>query len=578
MKFGIFFELSVPRPFSPEREREVIANALEQARVADALGFECAWVVEHHFLEEYSHSSAPELFLTAVAMQTQRIRVGHGAVVCVPEINHPIRVAERAAFLDLLSGGRLEFGTARSSTWTEIGGFEADPDDTKKDWDEYVRVLPKMWMQETFAHRGRCFSMPERAVLPKPLQKPHPPIWVTVTSPGTELDAADRGIGCLGVATASYAEQERRTREYHRRIQLCDPVGAAVNDRVAILNFLYCHEDADVAAEQGLRFLGTFGLLNAHLLFTREVYPTSAYQSLANLAPAPCAEGRARRSPERARRDLHRRSARHHPGGQALGIDRRRPDQPVAERLRGAHPGPGAREPAVVREGSHAGVRVLVGTGDPEVLARGAATLASFRTSPEKLLGVETLQVAFEVLRTGADELVPPGLHPTRPPVVTWLVQRVPESPWGPFALAQCRIECRSGLRPRGFLRAGVIDNDAARAALAARWGYALALGSPHLARSYDEIRARVEIDGAVCSSSHCAIRCRCATPTPTTWRTCTSRTRRAGCGSCRWIPTSTWRAPSAGARSSTISTRRRGAARDCGRAHRSPGRSASPT
>jgi alkanesulfonate monooxygenase SsuD/methylene tetrahydromethanopterin reductase-like flavin-dependent oxidoreductase (luciferase family) len=184
MKFGIFFELSVPRPFTPEREREVIENALEQARLADELGFECAWVVEHHFLEEYSHSSAPELFLTAVAMQTQRIRVGHGAVVCVPEINHPIRVAERAAFLDLLSGGRLEFGTARSSTWTEIGGFEADPDDTKKDWDEYVRVLPKMWMQETFAHQGRCFSMPERAILPKPLQKPHPPMWVTVTSPG----------------------------------------------------------------------------------------------------------------------------------------------------------------------------------------------------------------------------------------------------------------------------------------------------------------------------------------------------------------------------------------------------------
>ncbi len=131
MKFGIFFELSVPRPFSPEREREVFENALEQARLADELGFECAWVVEHHFLEEYSHSSAPDLFLTAIAMQTARIRVGHGAVVCVPEINHPIRVAERAAFLDILSGGRLEFGTARSSTWTEIGGFEADPDATK---------------------------------------------------------------------------------------------------------------------------------------------------------------------------------------------------------------------------------------------------------------------------------------------------------------------------------------------------------------------------------------------------------------------------------------------------------------
>ena len=104
-------------------------NALEQvAARRRARASTCAWAVEHHFLEEYSHCSAPELFLTAVAMQTQRIRVGHGAVVCVPEMNHPIRVAERAAFLDILSGGRLEFGTARSSTWTELGGFEADPD------------------------------------------------------------------------------------------------------------------------------------------------------------------------------------------------------------------------------------------------------------------------------------------------------------------------------------------------------------------------------------------------------------------------------------------------------------------
>ncbi len=290
MRFGIFFELSVPRPFSAEREREVFENGLEQARLADELGFSTAWAVEHHFLEEYSHCSAPEIFLTAVAAQTRRIRVGHGAVVCVPEMNHPIRVAERAAFLDILSGGRLEFGTARSSTWTELGGFAADPDATKKDWDEYVRVLPKMWTQDTFAYEGGCFSMPERAVLPKPLQQPHPPMWVTVTSPGTELDAADRGLGCLGVAAAGFAEQERRTVEYHRRVKLCDPVGA-VNDRVSTLNFLYCHEDARVASERGMLFVGNFSMLNSHLLFTREAYPTSAYQSLANLAPAPSRAG-----------------------------------------------------------------------------------------------------------------------------------------------------------------------------------------------------------------------------------------------------------------------------------------------
>lgn len=284
MQFGVMYELSVPRPFEGGIERTVIENALEQIRLADELGFDTAWAVEHHFLEEYSHSSAPELFLTAAAMQTEKIRVGHGAVVCVPEMNHPIRVAERAAFLDILSGGRLELGTARSSTWTELGGFQSNPDATKKDWDEYVRVLPRMWTEEHFSHQGTSFSMPERAILPKPLQKPHPPLWVTVTSPGTELDAADRGIGCLGVAAAGFEEQERRTREYHRRIQLCDPVGA-VNDRVSTLNFLYCHEDLKIAAERGMQMLGNFGLLNSHLLFTREAYPTAAYATLGNLAP-----------------------------------------------------------------------------------------------------------------------------------------------------------------------------------------------------------------------------------------------------------------------------------------------------
>ncbi len=247
VRFGIFFELSVPPPYDGAAERLVYDNALEQAVLADELGFDWVWAVEHHFLEGYSHCSAPELFLTAVAAKTERIRVGHGAVVCVPEMNHPVRVAERAAALDILSGGRLELGTARSSTWTELGGFNVDPDMTKQTWDEYVHVLPKMWSGEPFSHEGLGWRMPERRVLPTPVQDPHPPLWVTVTSPGTELDAADRGIGCLGVAAVSFAEQERRTAEYRRRIQLCDPVGG-INDAVTTQNFLYCHEDIDVAA------------------------------------------------------------------------------------------------------------------------------------------------------------------------------------------------------------------------------------------------------------------------------------------------------------------------------------------
>ena len=287
MRFGIFFEIGVPRPFNGGIERRAYEHTLEQARLADELGFDFVWAVEHHFLEEYSHSSAPELLLTAIAVQTERIRLGHGAVVCVPEINHPIRVAERAAVLDILSGGRLEFGTARSSTWTEVGGFQVDPDTTKKTWDEYVRVLPKMWTEEYLSWDGVCFSMPERSILPKPVQDPHPPLWVTVTSPGTELDAAERGIGCLGVASAGYAEQERRTRAYHHRIQNCDPVSDVVNDNVSTLNFLYCHPDRQVARVRGLQMQGAFGLENSNLLFTREAFPSNAYQSLGNLAPRP---------------------------------------------------------------------------------------------------------------------------------------------------------------------------------------------------------------------------------------------------------------------------------------------------
>ena len=232
MKFGLFYEMSVPRPWTRESERTVYNNALEQVKLADELGFDQVWAVEHHFLEEYSHCSAPELFLTACAMLTKRIRVGHGIVVCVPEFNHPIKIAERTAMLDILSGGRLEVGTGRSATWTELGGFRANPDTTKKSWDEFVRCLPKMWMPETFSFEGEFWSMPARTILPKVYQQPHPPMWVAVTSPGTELDAADRGLGSLGLTFGQFAEQEKKIAEYRRRIQLCEPVGEFVNEQV----------------------------------------------------------------------------------------------------------------------------------------------------------------------------------------------------------------------------------------------------------------------------------------------------------------------------------------------------------
>jgi alkanesulfonate monooxygenase SsuD/methylene tetrahydromethanopterin reductase-like flavin-dependent oxidoreductase (luciferase family) len=284
MKFGLFYEISVPRPWETN-EQIVYDRCLEQVQLADELGFDQVWAVEHHFLEEYSHCPSPELFLTACAMTTKNIRVGRGIVVCVPQFTHPIKIAEQAAVLDILSHGRLELGTGRSATWTELGGFMVDPDTTKKTWDEITRVLPKMWTQERFGYVGECFSMPERAIIPKPVQKPHPPMWVAVTSPGTELDAADRGMGSLGLTFGGFAEQEQKIAEYRRRIKYCDPVGEVVNEQVNTTNFLFCHDDNEYGAKTGMRVSGTFNYLAEQLLAARQAYPSRSYPNL-GLLPA----------------------------------------------------------------------------------------------------------------------------------------------------------------------------------------------------------------------------------------------------------------------------------------------------
>src|SRR5438093_9656356 len=126
MRFGLFYEHQMPRPWFEGDEERLLSNALEQVELADRLGLHSAWVVEHHFMEEYSHSSAPEVFLAAASQRTERIRLGHGIVQLPPAINHPARIAERVAMLDLVSGGRVEFGTGESSSSAELGGFLVD--------------------------------------------------------------------------------------------------------------------------------------------------------------------------------------------------------------------------------------------------------------------------------------------------------------------------------------------------------------------------------------------------------------------------------------------------------------------
>jgi alkanesulfonate monooxygenase SsuD/methylene tetrahydromethanopterin reductase-like flavin-dependent oxidoreductase (luciferase family) len=290
MKFGLFYELSTPRPFTVENQLAVYENAITQCKYADEIGFNSVWCVEHHFLEEYSHSSCPDMFLTAIARETKNVRLGFGIGTCVPAMHSPIRWAEKAAFLDLLSGGRVEFGTGRSSTWNELGGFNANVDDTKKSWDEYCRVIPQMWMQERFSYEGTYFSMPERNVLPKPMQKPHPPMWVAVTAPGTELDAADRGMGALILSVADVDRNVERFAKYRERIKTCNPVGGFVNDQIAVANWMFCHPDDAYAKDKGNELIGTFGYMAGQTVEISEAYPANNYSAiglLGSLRPDP---------------------------------------------------------------------------------------------------------------------------------------------------------------------------------------------------------------------------------------------------------------------------------------------------
>src|SRR5438270_12556288 len=123
MRFGLFYEHQMPRPWDAGAEELILHDALDQVELADRVGFDYVWEVEHHFLEEYSHSSAPEVFLAAASQRTKRIRLGHGIVQLPPAFNHPARVVERAATLDLISGGRVDLGTGEASSQAELGGL-----------------------------------------------------------------------------------------------------------------------------------------------------------------------------------------------------------------------------------------------------------------------------------------------------------------------------------------------------------------------------------------------------------------------------------------------------------------------
>jgi alkanesulfonate monooxygenase SsuD/methylene tetrahydromethanopterin reductase-like flavin-dependent oxidoreductase (luciferase family) len=268
MRFGIFYEHQNPRPWEGERdEHKLFKDALDQVELADRVGFDYAWEVEHHFLEEYSHSSAPEVFLAAASQRTQNIRLGHGIVQIPPAVNHPARVAERVATLDLVSDGRVDFGTGESSSAAELGGFLVDRARKRDMWSDAIDAITRMFVEEPFAGWDSEFTrMPPRNVVPKPLQKPHPPLWVACSRRETIHFAARNGIGALSFSFVEPEDAGKWVDEYYDLIdsEECLPAGFSVNPNVTVVLPMMCHPDEQEAIDRGIDGAHFFGYSLAH--------------------------------------------------------------------------------------------------------------------------------------------------------------------------------------------------------------------------------------------------------------------------------------------------------------------------
>lgn len=252
MKIDMFCEMIKPKKFFGEgQEHTLFLETLAQAQLADELGYGCWWQVEHHAAPQFSYSSAPELMLTAIARSTRKLRVGHAAVLAPVRINHPLRIAERAAFLDHLSEGRLELGLARASV-PEWRVFGIEPDDARRQLQQAFEMIPKMWTQERFSWSSPDFTIKDATVVPKPVQKPHPRLWQAAVTPSGFAQAGRNGVGVLLTTIATPIEAiVEMLGVYRGEIQRCKPVGETVNDQVALFTFVHCAETEREAIEHG---------------------------------------------------------------------------------------------------------------------------------------------------------------------------------------------------------------------------------------------------------------------------------------------------------------------------------------
>ena len=273
MKFGGIHLMQLPRPWTNESNQNLYNNALDLAELADQCGLDYVWGTEHHFLEEYSHSAAPEMFLAACSQRTKNVRLAHGIIQTPPTINHPARVAERIAVLDLISNGRCEFGMGSGATTTELGGFDVSQREKKAMQLEGFRVALRMLVEEPFSGcDGQYVKAPPRNLVPKPLQKPHPPLWMACSRRESILDAARLGVGALTFTFITLDEARQWVRDYYETIENeCEPIGYAVNPNFAVAAPFLCDNDqkrVEAVAEENYGFfvygLGHYSFFGEH--------------------------------------------------------------------------------------------------------------------------------------------------------------------------------------------------------------------------------------------------------------------------------------------------------------------------
>ncbi len=251
MKLALQYEMQRPSL----DDHLVLTETMEQCILADEVGFDYLWFVEHHFLTGFSASPCPDLVYAALSQRTKQIRLGLGVVIL--PYHHPNRVAERVAMLDHLSEGRVDFGTGRSAPY-ELTGMGIDPRDSREMWEESLSMVPNIWQSDWYSYEGKYWQVPERQILPKPYQDPHPPIWVAALQPSTYEIAASKGIGVLSFGSSAPSSLEPHVKAYRENVKKANPVGAFVNDQWASSTLGVCLEDDREAREMGAQSLKNF--------------------------------------------------------------------------------------------------------------------------------------------------------------------------------------------------------------------------------------------------------------------------------------------------------------------------------